>query len=246
MKLRRVLIAVAAVFGFAHSALAGTVGGPVPTFSLAIGSDVPGSTLSLSPTLTANGDGTYSASGTQEIGGAYSILFDFTLNPDPSIAGSFTLTSLSSSTQTFSVSATLGGVTVGGPSRVGGAFGEVTYRDLNDSTVGIGANPFYSARIDGNEIQPLGSFTFAPIAGGPGITLTQGAESFGDPIPNQAGPGVTSSIGVAFGFELTGMDRIALQHFEFVVVPEASELALFAICLALILCRFARERPSSR
>jgi hypothetical protein len=246
MKLRRVVAVAAAVFGFASAALAGTVGGPPPTFSLVLGSDVPGSNVNLSPTLSANGDGTYRASGSHEIAGAYSILFDFTLDPDPAISGSFTLTSLSSSTQTFSVSATLGGVSLGGPSRVGGAFGEVTYRDLNDGTVGIGASPFYSARIDGSEIQPLGSFSFNPISGGNGISLTQGAESFGDPIPSQVGPGVANNIQVAFAFELTGMDRVELQHFEFVVVPESSQFGLFSICLALILCRFARERASSR
>ena len=65
--------------------------------------------LHLTPTLTANGDGSYSAVGDETLT-SFSILFDFKLNPDPKVAGSFTLQNLSGTTQTFTVTATLGGL----------------------------------------------------------------------------------------------------------------------------------------
>lgn len=247
MKLRLGLVAVAVVFGFGQVALAGPVGGPAPSFSLQLGSDVPGSALSLTPTLSANGDGTYSASGSSSVSGAYSILYDFVLNPDPSLSGSFTLTSLSTSTQTFSLSATMSGVSLAGPTRVGGSFGTVTYTDKNEGTLGLGANPFYRAEIDGGGIQDLGSFSFNPLTGGTGLSLIQSGEAFGVPIPNDFRQGgVSNSIGVRFAFTLTAGDETHLNDFKFIVVPEVTPIPLFAMSLALMLCRFARKRAFSR
>jgi hypothetical protein len=210
---------------------------------------VGGDVVTLTPTLTANPDGSFSASGSAGAP-SFSLLFNFALNADPTISGSFTLVNLSSTTQTFTVAATLSGVPLSGPTRMSGFFGETTYTDTNDGsgvgdgTVGFGANPFYQAQIDGSTVQPpLGSFAFTAISSDPGVFGTLSKETFGTPIPTP-GPGVASSIGVRFpGFELTAHDMIEVP-FEFAVVPEPSSAALLAVAAAVILFTFAREKAS--
>lgn len=243
MKLRAVIAAVALVFALAGGATAGTLPGGPPDFRLDITGA--GEALHLTPTLTPNANGTYSASGSGEVAGAFSVTFDFVLNPDPAVNGSFTLTSLSSSTQTFSVSATLGVLPIAGPTRVGGSYGETTYTDTSrDGILGLGADPFYSALIDDASVQNLGSFAFNPVASDPGLIGTLSQEVFGAPVPSAAGPGVSGSIGVSFpGFMLSGGDQVQVP-FEFVVVPEPAFVTLFACSLALLFLGLARERAS--
>jgi hypothetical protein len=248
MKLRVVAVAVALVFGFAHPAFPGALPGAPPGFTLSASSSVGGDLLQLSPTLIANPDGSYSASG-ESTAPSFSLLFDFTLNPDPSVSGSFTLVNLSGATQTFSVSATLGVLSIAAPTRIGGSYGTTTYTDLNgNSSVTLATadlNPFYQAQIDGVGVHNLGSFNNTAF-GGPGVFGTISPELFGVPIPSLAGPGVSASIGVSFpGFTLTPGDSVQVP-FEFVVVPEPTFAALFAMGLAVILCTFAQERAFSR
>lgn len=249
MKLWLVAAAVALVFGFAQSALAGVVSGAPPAFSLDVTSSIGLDVVHVKPTLTANPDGTYSASG-EALAPSFSVLFNFTLSLDPAVVGSFSLINQSSVPQTFSVSASLGVLPIAGPTRIGGFYGETTYTDTSgDKTVGLGTagtNPFYRALIDSVSVQDLGSFSFDPISGDEaGIQGTLSQEIFGAPIPNDPGPGVVGSIGVAFpGFMLTQGDKVEVP-FEFVVVPEPTFAELFAICFAVILCAFARETASS-
>jgi hypothetical protein len=142
--------------------------------------------------------------------------------------GSFTLTNLSAATQVFSVSATLGLAPLGGPTLMGGSFGDLAYTDLNnDRIVQVIASPFYQAQIDGASVQNLGNLNLGPLSG----VLPK--QSWGVPIPSTSGPGVTSSIGVAFpGFSLTAGDQVQTP-FEFVVVvPEPSTALLLAMGLA--------------
>jgi hypothetical protein len=248
MKLRVISLAVVLVFAFAHSAVSGAIAGGPPAFRLGASSSVGGDTVTLTPTLTPNPDGSFSASGgtTQS---SFSLVFNVSLNADPSMSGSFTLVNLSSATQTFTVSATLGVLPLAGPTRMSGFFGDTTYSDTNDGSgvgdgmLGFGANPFYQAQIDGSTVQVLGSFAFTAISSDPGVVGMLSKETFGTPIPTP-GPGVASSIGVSFpGFELTAHDMIEVP-FEFVVVPEPSLAALLAVAAAVILFTFARDKAS--
>src|SRR5262245_55919038 len=124
MKSLRVLAVAVAVAVLVPSAAsrAGTVGGGVPTFALDVTSSVGGDSLHLTPTPTPHGGTLYLVTASESTP-SFSIVFDAQLNADPSIMGSFTLTNLSGTTQTFSVSATLGGVSVGGPTTIQGYFG---------------------------------------------------------------------------------------------------------------------------
>jgi len=240
------LAALAVVVGVASllpigPARAGTVGGgQPPAFSIDVSSSVGQDVLHLTPTLTDNGNGTFSVHGAETLP-SFSIVFDFTLNPDPVISGSFALQNLSGATQIFSVSATLGGLaSIAGPTTISGGFGEGLLSDTNNSESAVLVTAaFYQARIDGVGVQDLGSFNPLEASGGPGITNTISQEAFG-PGP---GPGVTSSIGVAFpGFSLTAGDRVETP-FDFRVVPEPG-LASLAVGLGVIfIARAARRRP---
>ena len=236
MKLMRAIAVAAAVLSFSAHAGAGTVGGAPPTFTLDATSSVGLDVLHLTPTLTANGDGSYSAVGGDTLT-SFSILFNFNLNSDPKVAGSFTLQNLSGTTQTFTVTATLGGlVPIPPATSMSGFYGEATYTDLNDNGVTLAAAIFYQAQIDGGGVMPLGSFSQTASAGAFGMTSQ---ETFGP----TAGPGVASSIGVAFpGFSLTAGDKVEVP-FEFVVVPEPSFAALFAGVAAVFLA-FSRRTHS--
>jgi len=239
MKLRVLAAALALVFGFASSALSGVLPGGPPSFDLDVTSSIVDDARHVSPTLVSTGSG-YTASGNVSTP-SYSLSFAFTsLNPDPAVTGSFTLTNLSSATQTFSVSATLGVLPISGQTQLTGYFGDATYRDTNDGadggdgSVGFGtpgSDPFYRAEIDGGVVHVLGSFTFVALASDPGVFGTLSKDSFG-PI---AGPAVGSKIGVSFpGFMLTAHDTLQVP-FEFAVVPEPTLGGLFAASLALMI-----------
>jgi hypothetical protein len=246
MKLRWVVAVAVVVFAFATTGLAGTVGGGAPIFEVITNSSVPSSSMVSNPSLTANGDGTYSTASNHQVLNAYTILFEFTLDPDPAISGTISLTSLSTETQTFSISATMSNLlSIPGGTSVTGSFGETRYDDANqDGALGLGSvdlDPFYIGAIDGGDVAGIGSFTFFEVTG-----LPPGQVGTFDPLSLDptAGPALSSSIGIQFpGIILTAGDRVRVP-FEFVVVPESSGLALFAITLALILLRFARERAS--
>jgi hypothetical protein len=238
MKLMRVVAAAAAVFFSSSYAGAGTVGA-APSLALEVTSSVGHDVLNLTPTLTANGDGSYSFVGGDTLS-SFSILFDLKLNPDPKLAGSFTLQNLSGTTQTFTVAATLSGLaSIGAPTSMSGFYGEATYTDLNDSGVTLASALFYQPLIDGNPVlgnplKGLGSFSLTASAGTSGTTSQ---ESFGP----ETGPGVGSSIGVRFpGFSLTAGDQVEVP-FEFAVVPEPGFASLFVVMAGTFLARAARK-----
>jgi hypothetical protein len=246
MKLHRVLAVAGAAVALAVQAQAGPLpAGVTPTVSLVATSSLGGDVLSITPTPALNADGTYSARGS-EVLPSFSLVFNLTLNPDPSLAGSFTLTNLSSSTQFFSVSATLAVLPIAAPTKMGGFYGDVTYTDANnDSSVTLatnGTDPFYRAQIDGVTVQGRGSFNDTAF-GGPGAFGTISQDAWGTPIPSATGPGVASSIGVSFpAFSLTPGDRVEVP-FEFVVnAPEPSFASLFAMGSTLILLATARRK----
>lgn len=222
------------------AAQAGTVGSGTPSFTLDVTSSVGQDHLQLTPTLTADGKGGFTTSG-NDSATSFSILYDLNLNPDPHLSGSFTLTNLSGTTQTFTVTATLGVTPLAGPTTISGSYGGTegaTFTDANGSeSVVVTTALLFQARIDDTGVADLGSFPYASASGGAGVSGTLAPLSF-DP---KAGPGVASTIGVALpGFTLTAGDSLEVP-FEFLVVPEPDFACLFAGMAAIFLARAARR-----
>ena len=213
----------AVAFSFAVLAFVAARGAGASSFAIDVGS--PGGTIHhVVPDLSEISPGVFIGSGDFTESGAFSLHWDLHLEGDPMIMGSFTLTNLSANTQTFSVSATMGLAPVPGPTLMGGSLGDVTYTDLNNNRiVMLVASPFYRAQIDGVGVQDLGTINVGPL---PGVVPKQ---SFG----SVAGPGIATSIGVAFpAFSLTAGDQVQTP-FEFtVVVPEPSTGPLLAMGLS--------------
>ncbi|HTO07708.1 MAG TPA: hypothetical protein VMR86_11715 [Myxococcota bacterium] len=247
MKKAALLAVGACVLALGRLASAGSIGTPPPSdFSVVVTSSAGGDPLSVHPPLASNGDGSFSGTA---MGTTSSFLFSstYTVNADPTISGSFSLTNLSSSTQLFSVSATISGVPLAGPTSFTGTYFESTYSDDNsDGSVSFasptlampGTQAFMKGLIDAAAVGQIGAFNDL-ATGDAQISGTQGPETF-----SGSGPGVTSSIGVAFAFSVSPGDRVQVP-FEFDVVPEPDGIATFAMGFALFLCTFAQKRASS-
>jgi PEP-CTERM motif len=190
--------------------------------------------IHLTPDLVEIAPGVFGSSDSLTVEGQFELSWQLRLEGDPNITGSFTLQNLSGTTQTFSVTATLGVLPLAGPTRIGGSYGDVVFTDFNnDGVVFFDASPFYNAQIDGASVQSLGNLHGGPTSG------TFPIESFGVPIPSAPGPGVATSIGVAFpAFSLTAGDRLETP-FGFTVepVPEPASIVLVALGLAALRCR---------
>ena len=190
---------------------------------------------------TANPDGTYSLSGIG-YGTDFNCDWSITANTDPSITGTFNLTNLSVTTQTFVLTVQLP-ATVLGHTVMGGYYGALTYTDTGgpggvpDSTVTVATitgSPFYRALVDGVGVQDMGSFNLNAF-GGPGVFGTYSQQSFGAPIPSLPGPnGVSSSIGIRVTFSLTAGDSLNVPVFFRVDAPEPTSFALIGLGVAAL------------
>ena len=234
----KTLAALAVAVSVAVALPSGARGGAIlPTLTIDA-SAVGGDALHLTPTLVSTGGGNFTAH-VEESTASFSLVMDLQLHADPVISGSFSLTNLSGSTQTFSVSASLSTAPFGAPTTFSGSFGDATYSDANgDSDVTISSAVFYRALIGATVVAERGSFSNQNASGGPGITGTLSQEAFG---PTGGGPG-GSSITAAFpGFSLTAGDKVETP-FVFSVVPEPGSLALLAGSAAIFLARALRSR----
>lgn len=220
--------------GFAVLLLAAHHDASAASFAIDIGI-VGSDPIHITPDLVEVGPGHFLSTG-QHVESTFGIAWGFQLEGDPAVVGSFTLTNLSSSPQTFSISATLGVLPLAGPTQMGGFFGDVTFTDLDNGFVElatVGATPFYRAQIDGASVQDLGSFDVTASAPGPGAFGIVPQQAWGVPIPSAPGPGVASSIGVAFpAFSLTGNDQVQVP-FEFAVVPVPEPTSVVLVGLGL-------------
>ncbi|HTU68203.1 MAG TPA: VPLPA-CTERM sorting domain-containing protein [Steroidobacteraceae bacterium] len=185
-----------------------------------------GSTDLVGGTVTANTDGSFTLVGQQQ-GGSFNggavwdLAWDLTLNQDPSIAGTLTLTNLTTTTRNFNLQFVLPVTPTFSPSVFGGSI-TATATDANNNSVlelaPIAVSPsIYRGQIDGSTVLSLFAANLTCLASGPGC-VASGTESDGLPGPTNPGPGVASSIALLLNFSLTPGDRVVFDT-NFTVEP---------------------------
>lgn len=175
-------------------------------------------------TVTTNADGSVTLVGSQtDASGtpAWRFDWDLTLKQDPFIAGTLTVTNLSSSTSTFNLTLGLPITPAFSSSRYGGSL-SATVTDMNgDSTATLspsGASPgIYRGQIDGSTVLNLFAITLNCFAPGPGC-FASGSDTNGLPGPTIPFGAVNTSIGTLLSFDLSGNDKVVFNT-NFTVVP---------------------------
>lgn len=211
---------------------------------------------------TANGDGTFTLAD-NGYGTNFSCDWSITVNPDPSITNTFTLTNLALTTQTFVMTVTLP-IGLFGPTTVrGGYFGNpvsgTQYTDTSgnsDVTLWtVPGSPFYQALVNAVPSMGLGSFdpSAGPVPpfpgglnanGGPGIFGNLSQQAWGTPIPSQAFGPASGNMQIRWVFSLTAGDQVSTKGFfqlETTPVPEPGSLVLIGLGLAAVVGLRARR-----
>jgi PEP-CTERM motif-containing protein len=172
--------------------------------------------------------------------------WSFSIDPDPSIGGTFKLTNLATTTQSFVMSITLPVAALFAPTLMGGSVGTISLLDSNglgfvtqDGTATLetnGAIPLYQAQIDGNTVQPLVGTLSLPACCGNGASASFGQVAFGTPIPSANGPAVNSNIGIHVELTLTSGDHAEIPVFFRVEgqAPEPASLSLLGFAGAAL------------
>lgn len=175
--------------------------------------------------------------------------WEFSLDPDPSVTGSFTLTNISTIPQNFTLTVTLAVPSLALPLSMSGYTGAGTLTDVNGggATLMDTGVSIYSGMVDGVTVRtlldPPQLYTVVPTAsGGPGAPVTINMVSFG---PEALGQPVNSSIGARFAFNLTNGDSFQTP-FGFDVTPAAVPEPASAALLAsgLVALAFRRRRSA--
>jgi len=192
------------------------------------------------PEGAANGDGSYSYSGTFNDSDGHWVLDiqNLTVDSDPFINAVYGLTNNADTTQNFTLMVSIPVFPQITPdSLMGGSTGG-SITDANFDGVGtvstVGLSPFYLGMIDGAGALPLHTAPFsvsAPFAGG---TANIPALNAGLPGPTLPGPAVMTDIGITHRFSLTAHDTVGITSF-FVVTPEPTSLLL--IGALVLVCR---------
>jgi hypothetical protein len=218
-----------------------------PTISLEIASVGPYDVYSLNDVETTPIAGTpeFGLSGIG-YGTAFNCEWSITVNPDPSITSTFTLTNISPSTQTFIMTITLPIAAIGPTTVQGGYYGDPvagtvytdSSRDGEVTLATVGVNPFYEALVNGVRSQALGSFS-ETASGSPTTPPTPPMfgpitpDTWGTPIPSAAFGPASGNIRIRWEFSLTPGDSVSTKgFFQVEAVPEPTSLLLIGLGLA--------------
>lgn len=190
---------------------AGTPGAPPAVdLTVASGGNMVGVVL---PEPRDNLDGTFTFEGEVSFRQDWGLAFAFTVDDDPFITGTFTLTNLSPQPEDFEVAVTLPVAAPAAPVDMVGSVGPIEFSDADgdgeasfETVGGPGASPIYTALADGNAVQELASLGFSLTLSAPGGMALISQQSFGP----EAGAGVGESIGLRLAFRMSGGDRTAI------------------------------------
>jgi hypothetical protein len=185
---------------------------------------------------TASSGGNYVVSGLG-YDASFQCTWDLTVNPDPQITSTFTLTNISGSTQNFVMTVTLPIATISPTTKQGGYFGDpstgTTYTDTGGAAgvtlATVGATPFYQAVVNTVLSQGLGSFSSSAAVSG---NVPQ--QQWGTPIPNAAFGTAAGNIQIKWNFSLTAGDQVQTKGFFQVEAPEPGSALLVGMGLAAL------------
>ena len=202
----------------------------VPTFTI-------GTVTLTNDAVVANPDGSFTVSGEQQ-GGSFNggavwdMTWNLTLNQDPSVSGTLTLTNLTNTVRNFAVTFGLPVSPAFSPSVHGGSISAT----LTDAGGAVGAqlapttNPaIYRGTIDGTTVMSLFGASLSCNSGSLGC-FTSLTDQDGLPGPTLPGGAVNSSIGMLLNFSLTPGDKVEFAtnfQVEPVPLPAAAPLLLF-------------------
>jgi len=176
--------------------------------------------------VVANPDGSFTLVGTQSgdaLDPSWLLDWNLTIDYDPFINGSMSVTNLSTTARNFSLAISLP-VAAFTPSLYGGSI-TATVFDLNgDNSASVspstaaGAGPgIYQGTIDGSPVLDLFGITLSCTSATGGCTAT-GSEQDGLPGATIPGPDVAGNIGTVLHFSLSAGDKATFDT-NFTVVP---------------------------
>jgi hypothetical protein len=177
----------------------------------------------------SNPDGSFTLIGTQTGGTSgsgpfWGLDWNITVNQDPFIIGSVTLTNFSAGTANFNLAFSLPVTPAFSPSRFGGSLAGTLFDANGDGTATLGTNSMstsiYRGTIDGiTVLQLFGVNNLFCFGSGPNCSAT-GSDSSGLPGVTLPGGPVNTSIGTLLSFSLSAGDRITFNT-NFTVEPLA-------------------------
>jgi hypothetical protein len=187
-----------------------------------------GSTNLTNGTVTANADGSFTLLGSQQGGGVagqpvWNLDWNMTIDQDPFIAGTLTLTNLTTTTRNFNVALGLPIAPAFSPSLFGGSLTATVFDangDLSATLAPIAVSPsIYRGTIDGSTVLSLFAANLTCFGSAAGCTASSSDDN-GLPGPTLAGPAVNASIGTLLNFSLSPGDRVTFTT-NFTVEPPA-------------------------
>jgi hypothetical protein len=204
--------------------------------------------------LVANNDGSFTMSGTDGSAAAGWVLdWNISVDYDPFINGSITLTNFTSSAKNYTIFLDLPVGTFGPSSLYGGSLTATVFDDNGDSLASLGrstavnASPgIYQGTIDGVKRLDLFGGTLACSGSGPHCSASL-TDSDGLPGPTNSGPAVNGHIGTILMFNLSAGDRVVFDtNFTVNAAPTPVPLPASAWLLASCLTFVVRRRRSQQ